>query len=309
MIVSGQDKGVLTRRLNEAFPEKDTIRRVYELACNFLEVAVGSGFGRLYEFNFPLFCERFGLRPVVARNALAILTNAGYVEYVEEITTRSRVMIVMDKRGLYEASLEGDADEVLQLILRTYTGLFADYVDISEELIGSRLNIPAERVYKALLELGRLHVLNYIPRKTTPYLFFPTSRELLRHVGFPRAVYEEMRRRMEVRINAMKEFLFSTGKCRGNMILRYFGEHPETGCGTCDVCRERRKNSRGPRHDEASLSREIKRIAAQPAPTSVGYIASQLGVRLTDLVPVLRSLMDEGEIRLEGDIVVASRKD
>lgn len=309
MIVSGQDKGVLTRRLNEAFPEKDTIRRVYELACNFLEVAVGSGFGQLYEFNFPLFCERFGLRPVVVRNALAILTNAGYVEYVEEITTRSRVMIVMDKRGLYEASLEGDADEVLQLILRTYTGLFADYVDISEELIGSRLNIPAERVYKALLELGRLHVLNYIPRKTTPYLFFPTSRELPRHVGFPRAVYEEMRRRMEIRINAMKEFLFSTEKCRGNMILRYFGEHPETACGTCDVCRERRKNSRGPRHDEASLSREIKRIAAQPAPTSVGYIASQLGVRLTELVPVLRSLMDEGEIRLEGDIVVASMKD
>ena len=34
MIVSAQDKGVLTRRLNEAFPEKDTIRRVYELACN-----------------------------------------------------------------------------------------------------------------------------------------------------------------------------------------------------------------------------------------------------------------------------------
>ena len=66
MVVSQPDKATLTRRLNEAFPEKDVIRKVYEHACNFLEVAVGSGYNTLHEFNFALFCERFGFRPPVA---------------------------------------------------------------------------------------------------------------------------------------------------------------------------------------------------------------------------------------------------
>jgi len=297
VITSTSDKATLTRRLNEAFPEKETIRRVYELACNFLDVAVCSGYNKLYEFNFSLFCERFRLNPRVARNALGLLTSAGYVEYVDEVTTRSRVMMTVDKRALYEERLAGDADEVLQLLLRTYTGLFADYVYISEELIASRLGMTTERVYKAMLELGRRRLLHYVPRKTTPYLFFITSRELPCHVALPRPVYEDMRSRMEQRIKAMREFAFSDGKCRANVILNYFGEKTDCGCGTCDVCRRRRKSV--PRYDEETLAREIKRFASQPAHTSVDYVAAQLGVSADQLIPVIRQLMDTGEIRIE----------
>ena len=135
----GVDKATLTRRLNESFPEKDVIRRVYELVCNFLSIAVGSGYNMLYEFNFALFCERFKLRPPVVRNSLALLTRAGHLEFVEEITTQSRVMVIMNKRELYDLKLDSVTDSVFQLILRTYTGLFADYVYISEDLIASRL--------------------------------------------------------------------------------------------------------------------------------------------------------------------------
>ena len=101
MIASRTDKAVLTRRLNESFPDKETIRRVYELAGNFLDVAVGSGYNSLFEFDFGVFCDRFGLKPVIARNALLLLTRAGYIEYVDEIATRTRVMIIMTKAELY----------------------------------------------------------------------------------------------------------------------------------------------------------------------------------------------------------------
>ena len=36
VIASSADKATLTRRLNEAFPDKDTVKRIYELAGNFL---------------------------------------------------------------------------------------------------------------------------------------------------------------------------------------------------------------------------------------------------------------------------------
>ena len=158
---------------------------------------MGSGYNTLHEFNFALFCERFGFRPPVARNALAILTRAGYIDYTDEISSRARVMVTVSKRELYDLRLPDEADSVLQLLLRTYTGLFADFVYISEELIASRLRMTADAVYNALVTLARNHVLSYVPRKVSPYLLFTTSRELPKRLEFPHAIYEDQRRRME----------------------------------------------------------------------------------------------------------------
>lgn len=305
VIASASDKATLTRRLNEAFPDKDTIRRVYELACNFLEIAVGSGYGRMEEFDFTLFCERFRLNPRIARSALGLLTSAGYVEYVDEISTRSRLMVTMDKHELYSLNVSERADRVFQMILRSYTGLFADYVNISETLLASRLQMSSKHLYEALLELSRRHAVSYVPQKTSPYLIFTTSRELPKHVQLPRSVYEDMRQRMEKRIEAMKRFVFNGERCRVAAMLQYFGEEDAGECGTCDVCRSRRKVGRQSDADRQGLMREIVRIAGQPRPTTVDYIASQLSVSAESLLPLIRELMDAGQVRVEGLVVSA----
>lgn len=64
LLVAKTDKGRLTRMVSDAFPDKDFIRRVYELAGNFVEVAVGSGYNMVYEFNFALFVKTYGLPPL-----------------------------------------------------------------------------------------------------------------------------------------------------------------------------------------------------------------------------------------------------
>ena len=296
MVVSQPDKATLTRRLNEAFPEKDVIRKVYEHACNFLEVAVGSGYNTLHEFNFALFCERFGFRPPVARNALAILTRAGYIDYTDEISSRARVMVTVSKRDLYDLRLPDEADSVLQLLLRTYTGLFADFVYISEELIASRLRMTPDAVYNALVTLARNHVLSYVPRKVSPYLLFTTSRELPKRLEFPRAIYEEQRRRMELRIEAMRDFMFSDSECRVNRMLRYFGEKPQQPCGQCDVCRSKRKSP----EPEASLQKSILYLASHPGGCQVSDICSQLRLGPDRVIPTIRKMADQGLIQICG---------
>ncbi len=287
----GPDKASLTRRLNESFPEKDTIRRVYELACNFLEVAVGSGYNQLYEFNFTLFCERFRLPPNIVRNSLLLLSRAGYIDYVDEVATRSRVIVVMSKRELYDLQLDAVTDSVFQLLLRTYTGLFADYVIISEELIASRLRLSAQQVYEALLKLAREHAIHYVPRRSTPYIFFTTSRELPKHIALPRSVYEDQRRRMEHRVEAMRRFVFDDSECRVNTMLRYFGEQPAQPCGTCDVCRSRRRPSAA---DESRLRQTILYLAGHTPSPTIDHIARQAGVSPARVIAQLRMLLDEG---------------
>ncbi|MCM1293195.1 MAG: RecQ family ATP-dependent DNA helicase [Bacteroides sp.] len=289
----GPDKASLTRRLNETFPSKDTIRSIYDHACNFLEVAVGDGYNCLFEFNLDLFCDRFRFRPQVVRSALGILSRAGYLDYVDDVATNSRIMILMDKRELYDLQLDRETDNVFQFILRTYTGLFADYVNISEKLIASRLQMTEEQVYQAILAIARAHAIAYVPRRTTPYIFFPTSREMSKHLLITRAVYEDQLARYRHRLDAMKRFVFSCDSCRTNTLLRYFGEKPTSECGTCDVCRSHKKQIDTLR---PTLETTILHLASHnPAPT-IEQIAMNAGVSPDKVIAALRPMLDSGRV-------------
>lgn len=305
VIAGKRDKALLTRRVNESFPPKDFIARVYELAGNFLDVAVGEGYGMVYEFNFTLFCSTFDLPPVPTQSALHLLTRSGYVEYIEETTSRSRLMVIMRREELYDLNLDPDTEEVLQTLLRAYTGLFADYVYISELMIAERLRLSSEQVYRSLLTLSRLHAVHYVPRATTPYLVYTTSREEPRHLIIPIEVYERQRARMEARTEAMKEFVFNTTSCRAGTLLRYFGETPSKPCGKCDVCRA---GSRAVRlREEASaastqLEDSILYQASRPAGASVTDIIANLTPHYTsdEVIAAVRSLIDRSRLNLEG---------
>lgn len=299
LLASGVDKARLTRMVNERFPDKDYCRRVYELACNFVDVAVGAGFNQVFEFNFNLFCKRFDLRPVVADSALKLLTRAGYIDYMEEITTQSRVMILLNKQELYSVQLSDDTDRVFQLILRTYTGLFADYVYINEALLAKRTGLSEQVVYESLLALNRMHVLHYVPRKSTPYLYFTTSRELPQYIRFPKAIYEDMKERLVRRIDAMKRFAFDGSECRVNVMLRYFGERPEHPCGRCDVCRAKARLAPTNRIDMSRLRESILYMLSQQ-PRTMDYIVSTSTAREQDTVEAVRLLLDEGIVVTDG---------
>ena len=306
VIASKRDKALLTRRVNEAFPPKDFIARVYECAGNFLNVAVGEGYNSVYEFNFTLFCSTFSLPPVPTVSALNILTRAGYIEYIEETTSRSRVMVIMRRDALYDLTLDPTVEEVMQCLLRAYTGLFADYVYISELLIAERLRLSSEQVYQALLTLSRLHAIHYVPRATTPYLVYTTSREEPRHLIIPLEVYERQRERMEQRVNAMKEFTFNATTCRANTLLRYFGESPAEPCGKCDVCRANRKAQAHRASATVStgidLEKSILYQASHPGGTDLKKLIANLTPSYTseEIISTVRTLADHGQLALSG---------
>lgn len=235
LLVSRADKGRLTRMLSEMFPPKDFIRRVYELAGNFVNVAVGDGYNSVYEFNFALFLKTYDLPPLTTRSAMRLLTQAQYFEFVEEVTMQSRVMITANKSELYSVKLDEAGERVFNMLLRSYTGLFADFVYINESVIARRADVDEQKVYETMLQLSRMHILQYVPRKSTPYLYYTTSRELPKYIDMPRSVYEDQYKRLKERIEAMKRFSFGDDDCRVNVMLRYFGEKPEAPCGKCDV--------------------------------------------------------------------------
>ncbi len=239
VIAKNADKGTLTRRLGEAFPPREYILRVYELAGNFLDIPVGGGYGRVYPFDFDKFCETYSLQPATAKSALSILTLAGAIEYHDPDFAKARAMMTTTRDSLYGMDMSDNAERTLTAFLRGYTGSFADYVYFDEGVLSHDTGLDAEATYRALLELSRLGVLSYVPRSLIPYIYYPTSRDLPKHVVISHDVYEGRRDTMAARLAAMRDFVFDDSRCRANRMLEYFGESPQGGCGTCDVCRAR----------------------------------------------------------------------
>ena len=306
LLTCRHDKATLSRRLSEAFPEKDTIRRIYELTCNFLNVAVGEGYNKLFEFNLPLFCTRFKFHPRVVDPALRILSQAQYFEYFDEVTTRSRVMMLLQRHELYDLELSADADRVLQALLRTSTGIFADYEIINESVIARRLGISQQSVYENLLLLSRKHILHYVPRKSSPYILLTTSREEPQHLIFPRAIYEDRRRIMELRLNAVRQFAFSNDSCRVASMLRYFGETDAKPCGKCDVCREKAKQNRSVNNNDI-LRQQILYLASHNGGTDLNQLITVTNTNAETVISTVRQLIDEGLLTSDGQLLSAKR--
>ena len=293
LLVKHTDQRTLRRHISEAFPEKDFIRRVYELTGSFLGVSLGEGYQQMLDFNFNLFCRTYDLPVLPTHNALKILTQAGYIEFVEEIETQSRVMIFARKEQLYDLeTVTPGADQVLQAILRLYTGLFADYVFINEDVISFRTGLNQETIYNSLLELTRMHILHYVPRKRTPYIIYTTSLEEPKHVLFPRAVYEDLQERMVQRIEATINYAYSDTGCRERMLLGYFGEQTTDECGNCDLCIDRRK--RGD-HLPEDVQQGILYMAGL-RPRRLEEFLDTLSFPKDEIVSMLSFLVDEGFI-------------
>ena len=270
---------------------------------------MGEGAGLVRDFDLASYCERFKASAAMTRSALTILSRSGYIDYEEEPHTRSRLMMTVDRRALYDLELDHAADELLQAVLRTYTGIFADYEYIDEAKLAARTGMSLQQVYETLVRLGKMKVISFVPHRSTPIVVFQQSRQPQSDVVLPKEVYENRRRQMELRVEAMKRFVFNDGECRVEGMLRYFGEESPGECGTCDVCRSRQ--ARGPQaRSNEEADRIILHIVSQlPEGRPISYICQAGGIPREQLLDRLRVLADEGRVTLTPDFRVIAKND
>ena len=237
LLYARSDKATLKKRITDTFPEKDYIRTVYEHLNYYYQMAMGDGLGCTREFNIDEFCRNFKHFPIQVDSALKILTRAGYLEYTDEQDNNSRLMFTLTKEELYRIhETSPETEKLINIILRSYTGVFTEYAYINEETLSLRTGMTRQQVYDTLISLTRRRILHYIPGKKTPYIIYTRERQEADRLIFTKEVYEDRKESFIRRIEAMTEYAETEDKCRSRMLLLYFGEKNEHNCGQCDVC-------------------------------------------------------------------------
>lgn len=245
LLASKTDKALLHRRITESFPERKIIREIYKLICVHLHVSLGEGYESIKEFDIARFCSLFKIDEKTCRAALRILSQAGYMHYIDDPVKKSRFIITVDREELYDTRFPNKNTEiVLAAVMRLYTGLFSDYVYISESEIASRTHLSLTDTYEALLELDRMKIADFIPRSGLPLIYLPTAREEEEYLAIGKDIFEERKKIMESRTEAILDYTFNAGNCRVKRMLEYFGEYDSGDCLKCDVCRDKHKSKK-----------------------------------------------------------------
>ena len=303
LLYNNHDYAKLTKRIADTFPEKEYIRKVYDHLAYYYQVATGSGYNAMFEFDVDDFCHKFHHFPIHVHSSLKILYRAGYIEYIEEQENQARVMFTLERDDLYKLDHTlADEERVITALLRNYSGLFVDYAFIDEAFIAHETQLTMPQVYMTLKQLAERHILSFIPQKRTPYIRYMQRREDSEHLMFPHEIYEDLRKRFQRRIEAMLSYATTDNQCRSRQLLRYFGQTDSHDCGHCDVCLDIRKND-----DQVSSAREaILNLLANGQSVHVTRLRS-IPLPYEIIEDALRYLLETGAVCQDDGFLVAQK--
>lgn len=241
LLYNGHDATKLKRRIPDTYPEKEYICNVYEKLAYFYQMAMGFGGGTTHTFDIGEFCRSFKLFPTLVDSSLKILHNAGYIEYETDPDTVARMRFLLERNELYLLdNLSPNEENIITVLLRTYSGLFVDYTYIDESLIAQKSGLQQNQVYLILRNLSRRNIIHFIPQRKMPYITYRKDRVEMEYIVLSEHVYENRKEQMSKRIDAMIRYAENEETCRSRQLLSYFGEENSNDCKRCDVCNNKR---------------------------------------------------------------------
>jgi ATP-dependent DNA helicase RecQ len=227
----------------EKFPTFETIKQVYQAVADYLQIPVGIGEGNYYDFDLITFCNNFKLDYFTVINVLKILEQQGHLAFTENIFLPSQVEFTTDKYTINNVeNVYPHLDAVMKTLLRTYEGVFEHRVSINEKLLAKIAKLPYEKIYADLKVLHGYGIIDYLPQKETPQIYFLLNRASTRHLQFNGEVYNQRKQLYEQRVAAMLNYIELKTDCRSKHISAYFGDATVKDCGICDNCLAKKSN-------------------------------------------------------------------
>ena len=238
LLYNSKDEATVKRHLTMSFPEEEYIKKVYSKICYQYEIGVGEGEGMSFQFDILDFCRRYKLSIEMVESSLEILKLEKYISITEPESLRSRLMFTMSRDELYRNSFtdRDDLQEVLEHLMRNFTGIFTNYAYINEESIARSLGMSKRDLCGKLIALSHEGVITYIPAGKLPIITFLAPREDERRLYISKASYGDRLERATCRAMSMIEYASQTDTCRSKWLLGFFGEADACDCGMCDVC-------------------------------------------------------------------------
>jgi ATP-dependent DNA helicase RecQ len=223
-------------------PTDEEIKQCYQAIFNFYQIAGETGQGLTTSFDIDEIARNYNLKVLTLYNAIKCLEKEGYLTYLDSNFEPAKVMLKMHKNDLYSFQVKFPKyDPLIKVLLRSYGGLFEEYVPIKEKDIAYRSKISEPELLNQLHILHQQGVLSYLPQTTLPKLIFLQNRINLKFESLKLIHYPILKQKTLYKINTVINYVREEHICRSKLLLAYFDETNFTDCMYCDVCIKKHK--------------------------------------------------------------------
>ena len=295
LLYNNADAVKMRKRVSDTFPGKEMVLKVYEALGNYYQIGVGSGLDAVFAFDIADFCSKFKLPILISYNCLKILQQAGYIELTDEQDSSSRVLFTVIKDELYKFKHSPEQEKLIHILLRSYTGLFTDLAAINEDTLAKRLDWTHEKIYEQLVGLAKDRIIQYIPRKKTPFLTYIREREATQRLALTKETYDDRRDRYVKRVKSMLDYAQEENNCRNQVLLSYFGEKNSKACGKCDICLKKRETEVSTDEFEKTRNSILELLKSEPV--TINTLIKRLNLKEDKALNIIRFMLDNGQIR------------
>lgn len=226
----------LIEKVNTKFPPLEKIKSIYNALGNHFQIAFGSGKDEKYPIEINDFCNKYSFQLLEVYNALKFLESTGYIELTDGSYTPAKLKINGTQIQLYQEQVKDqNMNTIIQFILRSHMGIFEDYVNINEFIIGQKTKLSKKEVVAKLHYLAKIELVDYVPQSDEPQITYLTERLPDANLIFSPRFYKD---RKDIAFEKMKSMIryLESDECRSVLLLRYFGEQETEDCGFCSAC-------------------------------------------------------------------------
>lgn len=285
-------------RLKEQFlsvlPTTDFLKLVYRKLNNYFQIPYGGGEHESYPFHFDAFCEAYDFPYMLAFNALRILDQQSVISLSQEFSRHTTIKVTASKTALFQyMETHQRMARIIQVILRTYGGVFDFETRINPVLISNKMGIPEQEILNCLKKMEADGLIELTIQDRDMKITFLIPREDDRVINRFAKTVTAHHKLKEQNLRHMVDYLHNDKTCRSKQLLQYFGEVLESDCRQCDVCL-RKYGASGASSD---LPERILAHLGDSACTSREIIAN-LPDQEEYILESLRTLLEAGRISL-----------
>lgn len=279
-------------RLKKTLPTIDFIKLVYTNLNQFFQIAYGELSEKKYGFNLAEFCEIYKTPIVLTFNALKILEQESVLGIDDNLHRKSSVQFKISNQAIFDYCESNQSkSKLIQLLLRTYGGIFESFKTINPEYLAKVLGITKLVLINQLKQLHHDEIIQFYNADNTTQIQFLVQREDDRTINVRSKNIEQRNNQKVAKIEMLIDFIENDSVCRSIQLLSYFGEKNLTDCGICDVCLSK-KNQKNKKNKE-TIAKEILSLLNQNKSFSSKEISSQIDASESDILFCLEILLEK----------------
>lgn len=237
LLTNESDELQLRKQFLSVMPDVPFLKLLYKKLNNYFQIPYGTGENSTYYFQFNAFCAAYKFNGMLAYNGLQLLDQHSVIALSPHFKQQTSIRFLASKGALWSYLEQHPAiASLIQLLLRTYGGIFDFDTKINTFLIAKKGRVSEAVVLEVLEQLHKDGIIDYQAAHGDLEITFLVPREDEHTIHQFAHLVREHQKVKTGQIDSMLAYVRNNKLCRSKQLLKYFGEEGRADCGKCDVC-------------------------------------------------------------------------